>query len=728
MIKKLETILGFKKSQIEVVLNLLLEGNTIPFIARYRKEVTGGLDEVELLLIKDTYEYETKLEDRKKAIKSNITEKGKWTKELDKLLSKATKLKEVEDIYRPYIEKKNTKAEDARKKGLNDIAEKILKFDSGADIIQIVDAELKRNSKVKTKDEVIEGVKEIVKEKIVENIKVRDEVRKEYEEKSFIVSKVKDAEKDVKDIYSVYYDYKEEVKSIPSHRLLAMKRGESEGILKLSYDVEKETIYKRIKTSFVGNKTNNSPIKVEEFIEDVVKESYSKSLKGSVEREVTAELKEKSDEKAIEVFKKNLEDLLFTAPIKGRVILGLDPAFRTGCKLSVIDGNGTFLAKDVIYPHAPVNKVDEAKKKLKLMILKHNVSLVAIGNGTASRESEYFISELFNELKKENGISNLEYLIVNEAGASVYSASEVAREEFPHFSVEERSAVSIARRVLDPLAELVKIDPKSIGIGQYQHDLNKKSLDKALDFTIEKVVNRVGVNVNTASIELLSRVAGLNKKTAKNIVDYRILNGDFKSRDELKTVKGLGPKAYEQSIGFLRIYDGSNRLDETGIHPESYKITKKLIKLMKIKESDLGKENIVDVINNFRNFLKEDGSSILDNLGVSLSFINDVLDELEKPRRDIREDISKVLLRSDVLKLEDVREGMQFVGTVRNVVDFGAFIDIGLKNDGLVHISKIVNRYIKHPSDVLKIGDVVTVTVFSINLETGKIGLSMLNK
>jgi uncharacterized protein len=719
IIKKLVSDLGFKKNQIEVVLQLLEDGNTIPFIARYRKEMTGGLDEVEILSIQEKYEYESKLEERKLVVIEKIKSKDKLTKELEVKILRCTKLKEVEDLYRPYIEKKNSKADDARKKGLETIAEKVIIFDINFDLEKTIKDEIKRNKKVKTREEVVDGIKEIVKEKIIENVEIREDVRKEYSEKSFIVSKVKDELKDINGTYNIYYDYKEEVKKVPSHRLLAMKRGESEGILKLSYDVEKETILKKIKERFVGgNKTS-----VEEFIEDVVKESYSKSLKGSIEREITSELKENSDLKAIDVFKKNLEDLLLTSPIKGRVILGLDPAFRTGCKLSVIDKNGTFLEKGLIYPHAPVNKVSESKDKLKAMLKKHNVTLVAIGNGTASRESEQFVVEVFKEMKEES--SNIQYVIVNEAGASVYSASEVAREEFPHFSVEERSAVSIARRVLDPLAELVKIDPKSIGIGQYQHDVDKRELDKALNFTIEKVVNRVGINVNTASIELLSHVAGLNKKIASNIVDYRNKNGSFNSRIELKKVKGLGPKAYEQSVGFLRIYDGSNKLDETGIHPESYAVATHLVTDMDYKLSDIGTDNLSDLSPTIRYFNESSESSIRTKTGVGKSTVIDILHELQKPRRDIREETGEILLRSDILKIDDLHVGLELKGTVRNVVDFGAFVDIGLKGDGLVHISKMVNRFIKHPSEVVSVGDIVTVWVESVDLERGKVSLRM---
>lgn len=706
----IEKEIGIHREWIESVIHLLNEGNTIPFIARYRKEITGGLDEVQIEKIKELYEYRTSLEKEKETIKERLRKKGVLTEELEKRIEKVDKRIELEEIYKLYRSKKKTLAQEAREKGLEHLANKIALLSESLDIEKEIERELKENKNVKSREEIEQGVKEILKERVVNDKEIREVVKEEYQERGFIVSKVKDKEKDVDRVYEDYYDFREEVKKIPSHRLLAIKRGEREGILKVGYEVEREKIVRRMKEEWIKGKRTS----VEGWIEEIVKESYRKSLKGSVEREVTEEVREVAETRAIEVFKENVENVLMQAPVKGKRVLGIDPAYRTGCKLAVVEKNGELLEIGFIYPHEPKRKWEESKEKLKEWIEKYGIEIIAIGNGTASRETEELVGEVIQEVDREVG-----YVIVNEAGASVYSASEVAREEFPDLKVEERSAVSIARRLMDPLAEWVKIDPRSWGVGQYQHDVDQEKLKKALDFVVEKVVNRVGVDVNTASVELLSYVSGLNKKIAKNIVEYRRENGLFRSREEVKKVKGIGKKVYEQCIGFLRVYDGENKLDETEIHPESYGEAERLLDYVGYKKEDIGREELKKALECL------EVEKVVKELGISEEKVKELREGLMKPRRDIREERSGVLLRKDVMKLEDVKEGMELWGTIRNVVDFGVFVDIGVKRDGLIHRTKIGKNGVKHPSEVLKVGDVVKVVVEKVDIERGRISLQL---
>lgn len=710
---------GIDVSKVNVVIELLEGGNTIPFIARYRKEVTGGLDEVALFDIQKHYDLAVKLIDRRAFILHTLESKEKLTSDLAKRIETTDTLNELEALYKPFIEKRNSNAEIARKKG----------FDVPAELILKGIKEAKTNKKAKPLDlgkvlksvkgehaqeEVVSGVKDILKEIVVEDVAIRSDIREEYVKRSYIVSKLKKGGKEIDTLekFKMYYDFREEVSKLPSHRLLAIKRGEADGVLKVSYEVEKEKIVSNMTRAFAGDVKGLSK-EVAEIVTEVVSESFAKSIKGSVEREVTTMLKENSDTQAIDIFSRNLEYLLMTAPVKGHVILGFDPAYRTGCKLAVIDENGKFLDKTVIYPHAPRMDVSGSLKTLDRLADTYKITLIAIGNGTASRESELLISDWIKGRK-----DGIQYAMVSEAGASVYSASEVARREFPKFSVEERSAVSIARRVLDPLAELIKIDPKAIGVGQYQHDVNQKELGQAVDFTVSKVVNRVGVDLNTASVELLSRVSGLSDKIALNIVAYREENGAFTDRTQLLKVKGLGKKAYEQCAGFLRIYDGKNALDETGIHPEMYGEVKDLLKSVKLT---------VDKVLRVDDAKRLKAIDKIKKATTDERFV-DVIAEFEKPRRDIRSDVGEVLLRSDIMTVDDLKIGDEMKGTVRNVVDFGAFVDIGLKNDGLIHISKLSNKFIKHPSEIVNVGDIVTVVVCTIDEKSGKIGLERLDK
>lgn len=725
VLRRIVELTNIDEDRVTAVLSLLDEGNTIPFIARYRKEVTGGLDEVQLFEIEKAYVDVLKLVNRREFILGKLEGSGKLTEELKKRINKIDRLVELESIYDGFKEKRSKKADVAREKGLDKVSDQIIgdlkksrtsNKRSRLSVDKLIEDVLKNRDDV-TKEEVVEGVRELVKESVVEDVSIRDIVREEYIKKSYLVSKatkkVTDLDKD--GTFKNYYEYREEYSKIVPHRLLAIKRGERLGILKVSYEVEKERILDGMVKTYAGDVSVLSE-DVSEFVMDVVKESFSKSLKGSVEREVTNVLTENSENGALVVFAKNVEDLLMTPPVRIGVVLGLDPAYRTGCKLAVVDVNGKFMDKGVIYPHAPRLDVEGSRRELDRLYEAYRFSVVVIGNGTASRESEEFVS---NWIKGRKLTGKVSYLIVSEAGASVYSASEIAREEFPDFKVEERSAVSIARRVLDPLAELIKIDTRSLGVGQYQHDIDTKELDRTLDFVVEKVVNRVGVDLNSASVPLLARVAGLNEKLATNIVLYREENGYFTERKQLLKVKGLGKKAYEQCVGFLRVYGGKNRLDETGVHPEKYVFTKELLGLGKTDIDTLFKLNEMKMVEKLETVRK---------VGIKKfneSEVDDVIDELIGSRRDVRDSVGEVILRSDVLTIDDLVIGMELKGTVRNVVDFGAFVDIGLKNDGLVHISKLADRFIKHPSEVVSIGDVLNVRIDSIDLDRGKVGLAV---
>ena len=708
IIKQIALELNIRVEQVKSTLKMLEDGNTIPFIARYRKEVTGNLDEEQIRSISEVYEYQVNLLKRKEDVIRLIDEKGLLTDKIRTEVMNASKLVEVEDLYRPYKEKKKTKATEAIKNGLEGLAKIILSFPKE---LYAVDKFL--NDNVKTKEDAIEGAKYIIAEYISDNAYYRKWVRNDIYNNSKIVTKKKKNAVDEKKVYEMYYDYSEDVKYIKPHRVLAVNRGEKEGVLSVSLEYNKEYIYNYLEKKLI--KDENSECAV--YVKDAIVDSYKRLIGPSVEREIRSELTEKSEEGAIEVFAKNLENYLLTPPMKDKMILGLDPAYRTGCKLAVIDYTGQMLDIKVIYPHEPKNDFEGSKKIVLDLIDKYNIDVIAIGNGTASRESETFIANVIKDAKR-----SVSYIIVNEAGASVYSASKLAIEEFPNLHVEERSAISIARRLQDPLSELVKIDSKSIGVGQYQHDVKEKNLNEALDFVVSKSVNNVGVNINTASASILKYISGLTKKSIEKIIDFRNKHGRFNSRNELIDNKILSAKSYEQSIGFMRVLDGSNPLDKTSIHPESYNKTTKLLESIGMNYDSLGTEELISKLDNIN---IDDYSKKLD---IDIYTLEDIINSLKKPNRDPRDDFDKPILKSDVLHIEDLKKGMELEGTVRNVVDFGAFIDIGIKNDGLVHISKITDRYIKHPSEVLSVGDIVTCYVDEVFLDKGKVALSLIKK
>ncbi|PRY83532.1 Tex family protein [Alkalibacterium olivapovliticus] len=703
----------YSKKQILSVLDLLKDGNTVPFIARYRKEATGTLDEVQIREIEERHTYLTNLEKRKTDVIAVIEEQGKLTPELEKDIKKATQMQRVEDLYRPYKQKRRTKATIAKEQGLEPLAEWVMTFPEGSledEAGQYINAE----QGIESVENALDGVHEIIAEMISDNPMYRTWVREFTQTNGVLDSKVKDKKLDEKGVFEMYYEYSETLKSLVPHRVLAMNRGEKEGVLSLSVDIDEERIHGYImKQEIQAGKLTPAVEKVKEAITD----AYKRFISPAIERELRNELTEKAEDQAIQVFGDNLSNLLLQAPLKDQVILGLDPAYRTGCKLAVIDATGKVLGIDLIYPHMPASaqKRQEAPEQFLNMVKKYNVDTIAIGNGTASRESETFVATHLKSLDKK-----IAYVIVNEAGASVYSASDEARREFPELQVEERSAVSIARRLQDPLAELVKIDPQSIGVGQYQHDVSQKKLTDQLDFVIETVVNQVGVNVNTASVALLKHISGLTKTTAENVVLYREENGKFTSRSQLKKVKRLGPKAFEQAVGFLRIPDGKEPFDNTGIHPETYKQAEMILSSAGVSKSDIGSEDLIARIK----LLNEE--NVLDETGLGQETYKDIVKALVAPGRDMRDDMPAPLLRTDVLSMEDLKEGMELEGTVRNVVDFGAFVDIGVKQDGLVHISKLSDRFIKHPKDVVSVGDIVKVWIDSVDMKKGRIALSML--
>lgn len=706
IIKEISSDLSVSVKQVESTLNLLEEGNTIPFIARYRKEVTGNLDEEQIRKISDVYEYQVNLLKRKEDVIRLIDEKGLLTDELKMSIMKCSKLVEIEDIYRPFKEKKKTKATEAIKNGLEPLAKIIMSFPKN-----ITGIEKFFNENIKTKEDALTGAKYIIAEWISDNAFYRKWIRNFMFNNGSIVSKLKKNAIDEDKVYEMYYEYIERVKSIKPHRILALNRGEKEDVLSVKIDFDEQKIVEFL----VGKLVKSNESESAELVKDAIVDSLSRLILPSVEREIRSELTEIASEKSIEVFMDNLEHLLLTPPMKEKIVLGLDPAFRTGCKLAVVDQTGKFIYKSVIYPHEPKNEYDKSKKIMLDIIDKYNIDIIAIGNGTASRESEKFVSDVIKESSK-----NVQYIIVNEAGASVYSASKLAIEEFPDLHVEERSAISIARRLQDPLSELVKVDSKSIGVGLYQHDVVEKRLNESLDFVVTKAVNQVGVNINTASPSLLKYVSGLNKRVIDKIIDYREKTGKFSSREELKNKKILTEKTYEQSIGFMRIVDGINPLDKTSIHTESYDVTMKLLNELNLGLNDIGTSKIREVLSNL------DVSLYSDKLGIDKYTLEDIISSLSNPLRDPRDDMPRPILRSDVLKLEDLTIGMKLQGTVRNVVDFGAFIDIGLKNDGLVHISKMSNDYIKHPSEVVSVGDIVDCYVDEIHLDKKKVSLSLL--
>jgi uncharacterized protein len=745
LMKQIAKEMALPITKVRATVELLDGGNTIPFIARYRKEMTGELDENELRGIEERLQYLRGLEERKGEVLRLIEEQGKLTDELAAAIKQAVKLQEVEDLYRPYRQKRKTRASVAKERGLEPLAvwimaqpktgsleqeaAKYVDGDNGVDrtdkSVGSVDGTDKKvgsidgmdksvasidgtDKKVGSIEEAIQGAMDIIAEIIADDAKVRAWVRKFTFDQGTILTDAKD--KKLESVYEMYYEYKEPVRRLPPHRTLAINRGEREDVLKVGIDVPTERVHEYIGRQYIRGESVTKAVLIA-----VVEDAYKRLLSPSIEREVRGELSEKAEEHAIQIFAENLRNLLLQAPVKGRVVLGVDPAFRTGCKLAVVDDTGKLLEVAVTYPTAPHHRTAEAEAVFKRLITQYQIDLLVIGNGTASRETEQFVVEVIKQLPERE----LKYIIVSEAGASVYSASKLAQEEFPDLDVAERSAASIARRLQDPLAELVKIEPKAIGVGQYQHDVAAKKLEESLKFVVESAVNHVGVDLNTASWSLLSYVSGINATTAKNIVKYREEAGRFVKRDQLKKVPRLGAKTYEQSVGFLRISDGDYPLDNTPIHPESYDVVKQLFKELRLELSLLGSQELKDQLKQM------EPEQLATQLGVGVPTLRDILDSLQRPGRDPREELPLPIFHTDILKLEDLSAGMELTGTVRNVIDFGAFVDIGIKNDGLVHISQMSDKFIKHPMDVVSIGDIVKVWVLSVDANKGRVSLTM---
>lgn len=711
IIQIIATELNIKKSQVENTIKLIDEGNTIPFIARYRKEVTGGLSDEVLRTFGERLNYLRNLEKRKEEVTNSIEEQGKLTEEIVKDLENAITLAEVEDIYRPYKQKKKTRATVAKAKGLEPLAEIILAQEETKNIQEIAAEYINEEKEVKTVEEAIQGALDIIAEMISDNPEYRKLIKQIIYSKGVIKTTATKPEE--KSAYEMYYDYSENVNKIPSHRILAINRGEKEEFLKVKIEKEEDKILEKIEKDIIKGETQFT-----QYLKDTIQDSFKRLIEPSIDREIRSDLTEKAEEQAIKVFGKNAKQLLLGAPIKGITVMGFDPAYRTGCKIAIIDETGKVLDITTVYPTEPQNDVEGAEKELVRLINKDHVDMIAIGNGTASRESEMFVSEMIKKCDHE-----VLYTIVSEAGASVYSASKLATEEYPDINVSIRGAISIARRLQDPLAEFVKIDPKSIGVGQYQHDVNQKKLEESLAGVVEDSVNKVGVDVNTATPSLLSYVSGINKTIAKNIVKYRDENGKLKTRKELLKVPKLGKVAFEQCAGFIRIPDGTNPLENTAVHPESYEIAEELLKTLGYGTEDLkDKDKLIKI-------RKKLGSINLTETAKALNVgemtLKDIIDELSKPGRDPREDMPKPILRQDVLKFEDLKEGMILTGTVRNVIDFGAFVDIGVKHDGLVHISEMSEKFVKNPSDIVSVGDIVKVKVIGIDNDRQKVKLSM---
>ena len=701
---------SLKNEQVENVIKLIDEGNTIPFIARYRKEMTGEMSDVILRQFNDRLTYLRNLQSRKEDVQRIIEEQGKLTEEIIKNLAKSNTLQEVEDIYAPFKQKKRTRATIAKEKGLENLALLILEKN-----IENIDSEAEKfideEKKVLSVEDALKGANDIIAEIISDNAEIRKNIRENALKYGVIVTK---NAKDEKSVYDMYYDFSERVSNMASHRVLAINRGEKEEFLKVKLEIDNDRILKYIENQYI-NKNN---FKNKEIIVSAIEDAYKRLIFPSIEREIRNHLTEQAQERAISVFGENIKNLLLQPPLKGKVVMGFDPGYVNGCKIAVVDANGKFLDEAIIYPHKPQGKFEQSKRTLTKLIDTYKVDVIAIGNGTASRESESLISDLI----KEMGVK-AQYIIVNEAGASIYSASELAAQEHPDINVSIRGAISIGRRLQDPLAELVKIDPESIGVGQYQHDLNKKRLKEVLDGVVEDSVNKVGIDLNTASYSLLEHVSGISKAVAKNIIAYREENGSFKSRTELKKVKRLGPSAFVQCAGFMRIEDGKNPLDNTGVHPESYDICKKMLEILGYSLEDLKNKNISDIDNRVE---KVGLKQLSENLNVGEVTLKDIILEIKKPGRDPREEEGmKPILRTDVLKIEDIKEGMILKGTVRNVVDFGVFVDIGIKNDGLVHKSQMSNKFVKDPMEICSVGDVVDVKVIGIDLDKQRVALSM---
>lgn len=710
MIQTIAQDTGVKPHQVERTVALLDEGNTVPFIARYRKEMTGQLDETQIRAIEERVRYLRNLSVRKEEVVRLIDEQGKLTDELRTAIERATKLQEVEDLYRPYRQKRRTRATMAKEKGLEPLANYLMSLPKTGNPEEEAKPYINPEKGVETTEQALQGAMDIVAELLSDDPEIRQWVRQRSVQKGLLLTEQKAEEADEKNVYQMYYAYSEPLKKVVPHRVLAINRGEKEGILKVSIEAPVPEIL-----AWMQKRTIPRDTVARDLLTLTVEDAYKRLVAPSIEREVRAELTEAAEERAIHIFAENLRNLLLQPPVKGKVVLGVDPAFRTGCKLAVVDETGKLLEVAVVYPTPPANKVAEATVKVKQLIETYGVTVVAIGNGTASRETEQFIATLLKELKRE-----VMYIIVNEAGASVYSASALAKEEFPDLDVAERSAASIARRLQDPLAELVKIDPKSVGVGQYQHDVSQSRLADSLQFVVESAVNHVGVDVNTASPSLLQYVSGISRQVAGNIVKKRDEIGKFTERSQLKAVPRLGAKTYEQCIGFLRVMDGANPLDKTPIHPESYEATHQLLSMLGISAQEIGSENCKERLQSLD--VKETAAK----LGIGEPTLQDIVDSLLRPGRDPRDELPKPLLRSDVLQLSDLSVGMKLQGTVRNVVDFGAFVDIGLKNDGLVHISRLKKGFVKHPLEVVTVGDIVDVWVVEIDEKRQRVGMTMI--
>ena len=710
LIKQINQETKISPKQIQAVLNLLSEGNTIPFIARYRKEVTGSLDEVQIHDIEQKYTYAKQLGERKEEVVRLIAEQEKLTDEIEQSIMKSSTLQQVEDIYRPFKQSRRTKAMTAKENGLEPLAEWLLSVEA-TDATPEAEAEKYINDEVPTAQDALAGAHEILAQEVSDNAQFREFIRKYTRYNANIVTTLKDEDKDENKVYQQYYEFSESLTTLMSHRTLAINRAEKEGVITVKIQVDADPVIKYMSNRFIPKELNEDK---KELVQLAVEDAYKRFIGPAIEREMRSEATEEASQQAIKVFGENLRNLLLQPPLKGRVVMGFDPAYRTGCKLAIINETGRVLDKGVIYPHKPAAapKRQAAKGELLEFIRKHDVDIIAIGNGTASRESEQFVSDLI----KEHNLDT-QFIVINEAGASVYSASAIARKEFPDFQVEERSAVSIARRLQDPIAELIKIDPKSMGVGQYQHDVSQKDLTQQLDFVVNITVNQVGVDLNTASIQLLEHVSGLTAATAKNVIALRDEIGHFSSREQIKDVKRLGPKTYEQAVGFMRILGGENPLDQTSIHPESYKVALDILDQANVNVNDIGSEEAIETLKSLK------ASDLATQYDLGEESISDILDGLMHPTADVRDGQDAPVLRADVLSMEDLDEGMQLQGVVRNVVDFGAFVDIGVKQDGLVHISKLSKKFIKHPSDAVSVGDIIEVEVISLDRQKGRIGL-----
>lgn len=711
MLQTIATETKVKPHQAEAVIKLLEDGNTVPFIARYRKEATGSLDEIQIKEVEDRYHYIQQLEQRKEEVIRLIDEQGKLTEELESAIKAARVLQRIEDLYRPFKQKRRTKATIAKERGLEPLADALMEF--GKEELEKLAAPFINEEKdVSTVEDAITGAKDILAERFSDDAAVRDKLRQFSQREGRIVTTVKDEEKDEKKVFEMYYEYEEPVKYIVPHRTLAINRGEKEEILKVAIQVPLDRALQIMEKQWLPAKSYSPSVSA---VKEAIEDGYKRLIQPSIERELRNELTEKAEAQAIHIFSENLRSLLLQPPMRGKMVLGVDPAFRTGCKLAVVDETGNMLEVTAIYPHPPKPDVKKSKEVVKSLLLKYPISIIAIGNGTASRETEQFIAEVLKEVDTDAA-----YVIVNEAGASVYSASEVARAEFPELQVEQRSAVSIARRLQDPLSELVKIEPKAVGVGQYQHDVSQKKLAESLTFIVETAVNQVGVDVNTASVSLLQYVSGLSKTVAENIVKARSEQGKFTSRAQLKKVPRLGAKTYEQAIGFLRIPEAKNALDSTGIHPESYKLAEEILSAANLTKKDVGSKKAEEAI------AQLDIKQLSEQLDIGEVTVKDIVDTLMKPTRDPRDAFPQPILKTDVLQMEDLTVGMELQGTVRNVVDFGAFVDVGVKQDGLVHISKLQKGRVKHPLDVVSLGDIVTVWVDKVEVEKGRISLTMI--